>query len=154
MAEQTVADHNEEYGYQHAREALKKIAQAVAIMRAVSLAVAAQTDGAVRFDQNDISRWGPAIDAACACVHVVREALQEKTNAPVVVDWWTPLTLLEAIGAALWHSSGGVARANALSTAELEAISDAAIGSLSEMVERLSAVADILDNTHRPRAAA
>ena len=141
MADQTVAERADKYGYNDAREALRQTSQAMAIVRAVSLAVAAQEDGSVIYDDNKFSRWGPAIDAAIARVHAVRDALQNKASAPDVVDWWTSLAILEATGAALWYTAGGLHGDTALESDQLQSIADAAMDSLGEMYEALSNVA-------------
>jgi hypothetical protein len=146
MAEQTVSDNAETFGLNDALVALRKTSQAMAIMRAVSLAVAAQEDGSVRYDDNNFSRWQPAIDAARDRVHSVREALLNKAKAPDQVDWWTSLTILDAAGAALWYADGVSARADALSSEELQSIAAAAIDTLGEMFEELSTVANTLEN--------
>jgi len=107
MAEQTVAERADKYGYDDVREALRKTAQAMAMMRVLSLAVAAQEDGSVIYDDNKFSRWGPVVDAACERVHAVRDSLQNKANAPHAVDWWTSLAILEATGGgAVAHGRG------------------------------------------------
>lgn len=140
-ADQTVAESIGKYGYDDAREALRQTAQAMAIMRAVSLAVAAQEDGSVRYDDNEVSRWNPAVDAACARVRTVRDALMNKASAPDGVDWFTSLTILEATGAALWHTVGGGHEDTALDSEQLQSIAEAAMDSLGAMYEALSRVA-------------
>jgi hypothetical protein len=145
MAEQTVSDNAEQFGLNDAFVALRKTSQAMAIMRAVSLAVAAQEDGSVCYDNNTFSRWQPAIDAARDRVHTVRDALLNKSKVPDQVDWWTSLTILDAAGAALWYADGVSARVDAMSSEELQSIADAAINTLGEMFEELSTVANALE---------
>lgn len=144
MSDQTVAESVDTYGYDDAREALRQTAQAMAIMQAVSLAVAAQEDGSVHYDNNKFSRWQPAVDAACARVRAVRDALLNKASAPDAVDWWTSLTILEAAGAALWHTVGGVHEDAALGSEQLQSLAEAAMDSLGVMHDELSTVADDL----------
>ncbi|MDP3323068.1 MAG: hypothetical protein Q8S71_05940 [Hydrogenophaga sp.] len=144
MADQTVAESVDAYGYDDAREALRQTAQAMAIMQAVSLAVAAQEDGSVHYDNNKFSRWQPAVDAACARVRSVRDALLNKAIAPDGVDWFTSLTILEAVGAALWHTAGGLHGDTALASDQLQSVAEAAMDSLGVMYEELSTVADDL----------
>lgn len=141
MSDQTVAESVDTYGYDDAREALRQTAQAMAIMQAVSLAVAAQEDGSVCYDNNKFSRWQPAVDAACARVRVVRDALLNKANIPDGVDWVTSLTILEAAGAALWHTVGGLHGDTALESEQLQSLAEAAMDSLGVMYEELSNVA-------------
>lgn len=138
MSDQTVAESVDKYGYDDAREALRQTAQAMAIMQAVSLAVAAQEDGSVHYDNNKFSRWHPAVDAACARVCTVRDALLNKGGTPDGVDWFTPLTILEAIGAALWHTVGGLHDDTALGSDQLQSLAEAAMDSLGVMYEELS----------------
>lgn len=141
MSDQTVAESVDTYGYDDAREALRQTAQAMAIMQAVSLAVAAQEDGSVCYDDNKFSRWWPAIDAAIARVRVVRDALLNKASIPDGVDWFTSLTILEATGAALWHTVGGLHGDTALESEQLQSLAEAAMDSLGVMYEELSMVA-------------
>ena len=138
MADQTVADSADTYGYDDARESLRQTAQAMAIMQAVSLAVAAQEDGSVHYDNNKFSRWQPAVDAACDRVCAVRDALLNKASAPDGVDWWTSLTILEAAGAALWHAAGRLHDDTALGSDQLQSLAEAAMDSLGVMYEELS----------------
>lgn len=147
MADQTVADGADVYGYADVRTALQQTSQGIAIMRAVSLAVAAQEDGSVRYEDNEFSRWEPAVGAVCARVHAVRDALQNKEKAPDTIDWWTPLTILEATGAALWHAAGIRSRVDAMSSDELQSIARAAIDALGKMFEELTGVADKLSGS-------
>lgn len=138
MADQTVAESVDKYGYDDARKALRQTAQAMAIMQAVSLAVAAQEDGSVHYDDNKFSRWYPAVDAACARVRTVRDALLNKAMVPDGVDWFTSLTILEATGAALWHTVGGVHDDAALNSEQFQSLAEAAMDSLGVMYEELS----------------
>lgn len=143
-ADQTVAESVDKYGYDDAREALRQTAQAMAIMQAVSLAVAAQEDGSVHYDDNKFSRWHPAVDAACARVCTVRDALLNKAMVPDGVDWFTSLTILEATGAALWHTVGGGHEDTALDSEQLQSLAEAAMDSLGVMYEELSKAASDL----------
>lgn len=142
MADSTVNELADVYGYEDAKDALRHTAQAMAIVRAVSLAVAAQVDGSVLYDDdNRVSRWVSAIDAACARVRLVRNAIINRAAAPDSVDWCTPLNILEATGAALWHMDFGHVH-EAMSHDDLQSVCEAAISSIGEMYEELSTVAD------------
>lgn len=139
-----MADHKEingvaSYGYADAKEALAKVSQATAIMRSVSLAVDAQVDGAARFDDNEYYRWWPAIDAACERIKAIRDAIVNKANCPISVNWWTSLSLLEAIAAATWSANG---TANDMDPEEIQAMADAAIQELSVLQRQLRDEAD------------
>lgn len=144
MADQTVAESADKYGYNDVQEALRKTAQAMAIMRVLSLAVAAQEDGSVIYDNNKFSRWGPVVDAACERVHAVRDALQNKANAPDAVDWWTSLAILEATGAALWHTGGPSHDDAALEAEQVQSVADSAFDCLESMYGELTAIADTM----------
>lgn len=138
MADQTVAESAEKYGDDDSREALQKTSQAIAIMRAVSLAVAAQDDGAVSYEDNRVARWQPAVDAAIVCVRAVSDALINKVGPPANVDWWTPLSILEATGAALWHAAVGADEDTGLESHQLQSIAEAAMDSMGVMYEALA----------------
>ena len=103
------------------------------ILRTVALAVDAQIDGSIQYEDNHTERWQPSIDAAGAKLMVVRDVLLGNVQAPPA-DWWTPLNLLEAIGAALWH--GNVCtRAEALDEIELGRVTQVGIELLDSMIE-------------------
>ena len=153
MAEQTVAERADKYGYDDVREALRKTAQAMAMMRVLSLAVAAQEDGSVIYDDNKFSRWGPVVDAACERVHAVRDSLQNKANAPHAVDWWTSLAILEATGAALWHTAGGLHSDTALEAEQVQSVADAAFDCLESMFSELVETAETMTSERKSRGA-
>lgn len=139
MADQTVSDNVDQFGLSEAHKALRHTVQAMAILRSVWLAVEAQEDGAVKYEDNKLSRWWPAVDAACARMHEVRSLMINKGQTPDTVDWWTPLNLVEAMGAALWHADTG-AHKGAFGAEELQGCADAAIYSLGLLQESLSSV--------------
>lgn len=147
MADQTVPDTPDLYDYSDARLALRKTSQAMALMRAVALAVEAQEDGAVRYDNNKFSRWGPVVDGAIDRVQAVRDAMLNKASSPDTVDWWTSLAILEATGAALWYMAGSADGDTAMEAEQLQSISEAAIDSLGSMFQELSNVADELSGS-------
>lgn len=82
----------------------RHVAAARAVVRTIELAVKAQLDGSINYENNGPERWQPAIDLAAAKLNLVREVLGDKLDSPPV-DWWTPLCVLEAMGAALWHGN-------------------------------------------------
>jgi hypothetical protein len=166
MADETVSQTDRHFDADDARQMSRNTEAAIAIMRAVSLAAAAQQDGSVVYDDNPVSRWGPAVDAACSRVHQVRDALMQAVGAPSA-DWWTPLAILEATGAALWHCGGTSQRISSVTLAiaessgdvrgiairggggvqpialdELQTLADAAIDSLGELFEECSQISD------------
>jgi hypothetical protein len=140
MAESTVADRVDVFGYEDARDALRQTAQASAILRAVSLAIDAQLDGSASYQDNGAVRWMPAIEAACVRVGLVRDALMIRGATPSGVDWWTPSAILEATAAALWNSE--IRCTKGLSAEEIQTVCDVAIDSLGAMNEALSVAAD------------
>ena len=73
------------------------------ILRTVVLALGAEDDGSMAFKGNTgSSRWHPAVNAACNRLLKVRDELMETSNPPAL-DWLTPVGLIEALDAALWH---------------------------------------------------
>lgn len=143
MAEQTVLDRPLHFTRDDAGDALRNTAQAMAIIRTVSLAVAAQGNGVELFEDDSVSRWQPAIDAACERVGVVRFLMNERVDSPVDVEWWTPITMLEALCAALWNRNQGGA-AEELSDEEMQGCLDAVHDSLCRVRTSLLAAADRL----------
>lgn len=143
MADQTVLDRPTHFTHEDACDALRNTSQAMAILRAVSLAVTAQGNGAARFDDDSVSRWQPSIDAACERVGVVRFLMNERVGSPVDVEWWTPITMLEALGAALWNRNQG-GTADELSDEEMQGCLDAVQESLCRVRASLLTAADRL----------
>lgn len=143
MAEQNVLERPADFTYDDAAEALRKTAEAMAIVRVVSLAVSAQEHGSVRYDENTACRWQPAIDAACDSVGIVRALVLGRVDAPVGIEWWTPITLIEALGAALWDRNSGGA-VDAPSDEEVRACLDVIHDSLTRMHAALQLEADRL----------
>ncbi|WP_374410656.1 hypothetical protein [Hydrogenophaga sp.] len=152
MADSNVAERAGVYGYSDARNALQRTAQATGLLRVVSIAMEAQEDGSVAFDDNKFSRWGPAIRVACSHVSEVRDGLIHKDFAPSGVDWWTPLATLEAIDAAMWFTGAGGSGVEELTFDEVKAVMDAAIHVLTELHRDLSTVADDLRKDAAERA--
>lgn len=112
---------------------LQNLQTARAIVRAVALAVCAQEDGAILYDDgNRIERWGPALSEACIRLREVREALISKASAPAV-DWFTPLALGEALDAALWHGYSSRTEVERLDAPEFVSAAQAFIDSLDAL---------------------
>lgn len=87
-----------------------KVSEARAVCRVVALATDALIDHAVVYRDPGAGRWNPAIECACQRLREVGSILGEVLDPPPA-DWWTPLNLLEAVGAALWRcadAGGGV----------------------------------------------
>lgn len=116
----------------------KNIHQARTILRTVALAAEAQDDGAVLYGDNGAGRWGPAIDQAIHKVTEVRDVLINQAGG-LAADWYTPLAMLEALGAALWHSNVLRRRGTALDCDELETAAGAVIECLDELSEACAA---------------
>ncbi|MBL8388083.1 MAG: hypothetical protein JNK17_07710 [Hydrogenophaga sp.] len=151
MADSNVAERASVYEYSDVRTALQRTAQAAGILRVVSIAMEAQEEGSVRFSDNKLTRWGPAIGAACSHVRDVRDGLVNKVSAPTGVDWWTPLAILEAIDSAMWHAND-LPGAEGLTLDEFKAVADAAGHSLAAMHQDLSETADNLRKDGADRA--
>lgn len=142
MAEQTVTP--QEFGYEQACEALRKTAQAMAVLQVIWIAVEAVEDGCVKFKGQGLERWQVSVDAAVQCAHAARDVITEgSVSAPDCLDWWTPVNLLEALGAALWGIESGVAEGR-LQPDQLQSMIDVTMGSLGRLYEALSNEADHL----------
>ncbi|MDP2018644.1 hypothetical protein [Hydrogenophaga sp.] len=109
------------------------VLQARAIVRAVALAVTAQEDGSVSYDNGPEERWWASLDLVCSKLGAVRDLLSSRRNAPDV-DWFTPLNVLEAVGAAAWHATGSRAGEDQLDAEEIRL----ALGVEVECLERLA----------------
>lgn len=141
MADQTVTP--QEFGYEQACEAMRKTAQAMAILQVVWIALEAGEDGCVNFKGEGLGRWFPSLEATTECIHDARDLIIESSNAPKTVDWWTPLNLVEALDAALWGIQSGVGRGR-LDAGQVQSMIDATIESLDKLCEALSVEADRL----------
>ena len=104
-----------------------------AVLRTVRIAVQAQLDGSVTYENNEVQRWQPAVDLAVTKLALARDVLIDKAGSPAV-DWYTPLSLLEAAGAALWHTTA-CAKSERLDFVELETVVQVAIELLDSMRE-------------------
>lgn len=143
MADQTVADLGNRFDLTDASDARRLTYQALAILRAVRIAIDAQEDGAVSYSDNVVQRWLPAVDAARSRLGVVRDLLMEKPYAPPV-DWYTSLNLIEAMSAALWHSDVGGCEV-AFESEDMQACADAAIDSLDSMCKEINNTCNSLE---------
>ena len=104
-----------------------------AVLRTVRIAVQAQLDGSVNYEDGGVERWQPAVDLAFTELAFARDLLIEKAGSPVI-DWWTPLSLLEATGAALWHANA-CEKPERLDNVELDTVVRVAIELLDSMRE-------------------
>jgi hypothetical protein len=120
------------YTRHDATQGARDISQAIAIMRAVQVAVGAVDDGSMVYEFAHVSRWGPAVGAATKRVSRVRDGLFEKAGAPFF-DWFTPLTLLEALDAALWH--GPQCEGLQMDSSQVMSMAQAVIDELEEMAQ-------------------
>ncbi|MBP8019394.1 MAG: hypothetical protein KAY82_05105 [Hylemonella sp.] len=74
-----------------------------AILRTVILAIRAQEDHSIVFDDKaGTERWSPAVGEALERLGAVRSVLVNAKNGHFV-DWVKPINLVEAVDAALWH---------------------------------------------------
>lgn len=134
-----------------ARLVIGNITAARVILRAVALAAGAQLDGSVSYENNNTERWQPAVDAACVRLQNVRDVLIHTGSAPNV-DWYTSLTLLEAMGAALWHGNACL-QGDKLEEVELESLAQVLIESLDSMMDECL-TAGIFEMAHTANPAA
>lgn len=111
---------------------LRKIREARAILRVVLLSAAAQEDGSVNYEYNEPQRWFPVVDEVAARLLAVRDLLMEKAVAPNL-DWSTPLALVEAIAAALWHGQS-CSKGENLDAVELRTLAQVAIDALDSFI--------------------
>jgi hypothetical protein len=130
MADSTVNQTVRRFGHDDAVAALEHVARATAILRVLTIAVAAQKDRAAVFEDNRVARWSPAVVQAIASVKAVREPLDEMACSPNG-DWCTPLTILEALDAALWQT--GIGEAKDLTFDEFRQSVQAAIDGLERL---------------------
>jgi hypothetical protein len=109
-----------------------------AVLRAVGLAVGAQIDGAIAFEDNCVERWHPVLEEACQRLEGIRDVLMQTSDAPNI-NWFTPLNLVEAAAAALWrgHDCGEL---EGLKMAELETLAQVAVDSLDCLIEEFEKV--------------
>ena len=127
-----------DFGPNEAALLLRNVAAARSILHAVALAAKAQLDGSIEYKNNYTGRWQPALDEVCSRLEAVRDVLIETRSAPSL-DWFTPLTLAEAIAAALWHglsmaSAAGRLKGEGLDEVELETIAQVVIESLDSLM--------------------
>lgn len=141
MADQTVTP--QEFGYEQACEAMRKTAQAMAILQVIWIALEAGQDGCVQFKGGGLERWNVSVNAAVECAHGARDAIIESVQTPDELDWWTPVNLLEAMGAALWGIESGVCNGR-LEADQLQSMIDVTMESLGRLYEALSREADRL----------
>lgn len=111
------------------------------LLRTLISACRAQEDGAMVYLDNGAHRWGPVITDVAARLCSVRDALTNTANAPSV-DWFTPLTSIESLDAALWHQAGAPDEdEDELSAYEVAAVARAVVDMLDVMVGQLAPVA-------------
>jgi hypothetical protein len=112
---------------------LRNFKDARAIIRAVLLAACAQDDGSVNYEYNEPERWFPVLDEAVSRLLAVRDLLMETASAPNL-DWPTPLALVEAIAAALWHGRP-CSKGEKLGLGELQTLAQVAIDAIDSLID-------------------
>lgn len=143
MADQTVPEQAKHYDHAAALEDLRQTAKAASIVRAVSIAVAAQADHPEKEeDLYTFVKWAPSIEAALGCVKKIAAAQTETIGSPVGVDWSTPLSLLEAVEAVFWRDDVPVDKA--MCCGQVEDLCEAVLDALSTLHEDLSVAASNL----------
>jgi len=121
-----------EFGADDGAALLRDVATARAIFRALLLAVRAQADESIRFENNGVERWHNAVDAACGRLYAVRDLLMNSRSAPSV-NWFASLGLAESMMAALWHCNG-VYPGQGIEARELELLAQAMIELLDALL--------------------
>lgn len=124
--------------------ARQRASAARSICRVLQLATAAMQDGSVTLEDNSANRWWPCVDRACDELRQVRDCLVNTIDTPPA-DWWTPLHLLEALGAAMWHAAG--IDDKGLADEELMAVLPAILDSLGALEDELGKWANRDDKT-------
>lgn len=125
------------FGAGDLKTVMQHVAASRAVVRTIELAVKAQLDGSITYENNGAERWQPAIDLAAAKLELAREVLGDKLDSPPV-DWWTPLCVLEAMGAALWHGNTRI-QSEQLDGDDLDTIAHVAIELLDSLMLGLEA---------------
>ncbi|MDD5332119.1 MAG: hypothetical protein PHS32_00110 [Rhodoferax sp.] len=118
---------------------VRNVQAARAVLRTVVLTIESQEDGSTCFDDKlGTSRWHSAIVVVCSRLQVARDELMETGGSPPL-DWFTPLTLAEALDAALWygHSCRDDER---LSNLETVSAAQVVIDSLDELLQECDAI--------------
>lgn len=149
MADQTVTP--QEFGYEQACNALRKTAQAMAILQVIWIALDAGEDGCLTLKDHGPERWQPSADAAVECAMGARDAIIESVSTPDNLDWWTPLNLLEAMAGAMWGVENGVGKGR-LQADQLQSFIDVSMESLRKLYEALSIEAGRLKPTSDTKA--
>lgn len=112
-------------------------AQASAICRSVSLAIDAILDGSIALENPSAQRWHVAIELASQRVRSVGKLLLERQAAPSL-DWWTSSNLLEALAAAMWHTTPAAGQ-RSLDDEDVSLMLDAVVEALDELLSSASA---------------
>lgn len=143
MAEQTVPQRPDHYGHADALNNLRQTARAASIVRAVLMAVDAQRNEKMTFQNDVVSRWASSIDAACWCLEKVRDDYFNTVSPPCSGDWGTPLNLLEAMGAALWSMESGSSKTD-MTAVQVRDLCEVILDTLSTLHDDLTEVANSL----------
>ena len=133
----TAGDAPRPFGPSDAAEMRRSAGTARAVCRVVALAVDAQLDGAVNFQDRTPTRWWSSIDVARENLERARDVLIETSGAPESIDWAKPLCLVEALSAAMWHSHS--VSNTALDHIEIAAFLAAAIESIDAFLRAADA---------------
>jgi hypothetical protein len=119
----------------------REILQTRAILRAVSIASWAQRAEPSDPHEREAARWHPALERACIKVQAIRDRVTTMVGGPVV-DWATPLSLLESIEAALWIAGNKKYPGQPYDLVELEAAADVAVACLDILAAECVAEAE------------
>jgi hypothetical protein len=137
MAATTVPESACDYTNDDASAAITNVAQAVAILQAVKIAADAVEDGSAQYENPHVARWSPAIGVATRKVGLVRDTMIDTAGAPSV-DWFTSLALLEALDAALWHTSSRYDTSQRMDVDSVKDLCDVIIIELAKLKQGLA----------------
>lgn len=135
----------ESNGGEFQTESLERLRQRVrharAMLRTVMIAIKAMEDGSVSFANTNYDaraqRWSPVTAAAQEELIAVRDTCINSTlDTPAGnLDWVTPLTQIEALDAALWHSAC-MQSSDRLENFEVFDAAEVIVGSLDELLKQ------------------
>jgi hypothetical protein len=147
----TLAASVRRFGASEAALMMSNVKAARSILRTVILALEAIDDGSASFD-GGTERWEPAVSEACTRLCAVRSVLIESASPPNL-DWFTPLNLVEALDAALWHGHS-CSRGEQLSSEEVIFAAQVVIDSLDTLTQEFEGLNIVKMAEGRPMAAA
>lgn len=118
----------------------RNVSHARAIMRTVMFAADAIDDGSMRIVIGGAPEgWCNAVGLAADRLREVRGTLIETVGSPHI-DWVTPLSMVEAIEAALWHSDQRLVDEKSIECGELRDVAGVAVECLDKFAQQAASV--------------